>query len=198
MTNVRRRATDPGRPSDYRTPGPTELRDLSGIEPADEGIESDGGAADAGSYATYAGEAYGYRIAHPADWSVEAEATGGVSFCANGASAAGAVVFVDEGVGALGEYVETFVETLRADEHARAFEPAVRRDVRLRSGHPGQVVECSYVGDAPDERWRLMYLLTVVDGTGYTVGVDWNDADPLRGTAALIVGSFAVEEGVTE
>lgn len=146
------------------------------------------------SFTTYTNAEYGYRLAYPDDWLIEAELPGDASFGARDVSDAGAVVIVDERVDALEAYVEAFMDDLRADEHVHTFEPATRRDVQLESGQPGQIIECPYLADSPAETWRLMYLFTVVDGTtGYTVGVDWNDADPLREIAARILESFTVE-----
>lgn len=114
-----------------------------------------------------------------------------------GASTAdvGAVVFVDRklavrGSPSLQAYVAAFLDELRDDAHVHSLEVQSRRDVTLSGEWQGQVVECAYVGEGPAERWRLLYLFVVDGDTGYTVGVDWNDALPVGDLAATIVGSF--------
>ncbi|WP_231188365.1 hypothetical protein [Haladaptatus sp. DYF46] len=143
------------------------------------------------TFRTYTDDEYGYRIAYPAEWLVEAEPTGGASFGTRRGSA-GAVVYVDEGLAlTLGEYVAAFLDELAADEYVRAVEALNRRDVALEAGGTGRAVEYAY-RNAFDERWRLAYLFVLDGTTGYTLGVDWNDADRLEAVAARIVESFAL------
>lgn len=164
----------------------------------DSNERSDGGTPDSTDsderFTMYTDEEYGYRVAYPTEWSVETEPTGGASFGALAPSDAGAVVFVDEPVESLQSYVEEFMTDLRADEHVHVSEPVTQRDVCLKGGHRGQVIECPYVGDTPTKTLRFVYLLAVVGGTGYTVGVDWNDDDSLDDVATHVVESFAVDE----
>lgn len=170
---------------------------IDGRSSGNEQSRKDGlanGGTDEEAYARYADEEYGYRVVYPTDWFVETEPVGGASFGARGMGDAGAVVFVDDGIDALDAYVEAFMNDLRADDHIHAFEPATRRDLRLESGQSGQLVECPYVGDSPGETWQLMYLFTVVDGVGYTLGMDWSDDEAFGEDAARIVESFAIEE----
>lgn len=143
------------------------------------------------TFKTYTDNEYGYRVAYPAEWLVEAEPTGGASFGTRGSSA-GAVVYVDEGLAlTLGEYVAAFLDDLVADEYVRTVEVLDRRDIALEAGETGRVVEYAY-RNACDERWQLAYLFVLDGTTGYTLGVDWNDADRLEAVAARIVESFAL------
>lgn len=165
----------------------------------DSNERSDGGTPDDvdsdEKFTMYTDEEYGYRVAYPTEWSVVLEPTRGASFGALAPSDAGAVVFVDESVENLHSYVEEFMTDLRADEHVHVSEPVTQRDVCLKGGHRGRVIECPYIGDTPTKTLRFVYLFAVVDGTGYTVGVDWNDDDSLDDVAAYVVESFALDEG---
>lgn len=145
------------------------------------------------TFRTYADEEYGYRLVYPTDWVVEAEPSGGASFDAREGSA-GAVVDVDEGIDlTLAEYVAAFLDELDSDEHVRALECLDRRDIALDGGGTGRVVEYTYLSGSRDERWRLTYLFACDGATGYTLGVDWNEADRLEEVAARIVESFAID-----
>ncbi len=145
------------------------------------------------SFETYADDEYCYRLAYPTAWSAQTEPAGGASFD-DRTSSAGATVSVDEGVAlTLADYVAGFLEALATDEHIRAIERLGRRDVFLGTGGTGRVVDYAYWGEPDGERWRLTYLFVREGGTGYVLGVDWNDDDGLDELAARIVESFAVE-----
>jgi hypothetical protein len=154
---------------------------------------TDGGQSDGPMrYRTYSDDEYGYHIAYPAEWFVESEPPGGASFGTHQGSA-GAVVYVDEGLDlTLGEYVAAFLDDLAADEYVSEVEALDRRDVALESGETGRAVEYAYRNGMCDERWRLAYLFVRDGTTGYTLGVDWNDADPFREIAVRVVESFAL------
>ena len=141
--------------------------------------------------ATYTDEEHGYRLEYPANWSVEADAGGATTF-RDVASRTGAVVVVESVNGDLATYVEAFRATLAADDHVHDLEQLDRRTVMLPGGHRGRVVECAYVGDEPDERWRLTYLFVVTGTTGYTVGVDWAADADCEAVARTVVESFAL------
>lgn len=157
-------------------------------------IETDGGRAvrddDETAFRTYTDGEYGYSVAYPHDWVVEPDAGGGATFEAP-RSAAGAAVFVEEGELSPETAATAFLGELDADEHINTLELLAQRDTRLQSGQSGRVVECAYAGDA-HERWRLSYLFVCADGTGYTLGIDWNDATGFDATAAAMVESFAL------
>ena len=101
-------------------------------------------------------------------------------------------MFVDEVSGTLAEYVEGFFDALDGDEHVHDVERLDGRDVRLSDGQRGHVVECAYVGDAPDERWQLSYLFVRDGTTGYTVGVDWEATGDFAALASTVLESFAL------
>lgn len=158
---------------------------------SDSGANKDG-AREIMAYRTYTNNEYGYRVTYPAEWTVEEETPGGVSFDARVGSAE-AVVYVDEGLDCiLGEYVAAFTDDLSADEYIRAIETLDRRDIALESGETGRVVECAYRNKMYDERWRLTYLFVLDGTTGYTLGVDWNADDQLEAIAIRIIESFAL------
>ena len=166
-------------------------------EDDEDGTEDNGGTDGEQSggkmtYRTYTDDEYGYRLAYPAEWFVEGEPTGGTSFGTHEGSA-GAVVYVDEGLDlTLREYVGAFLNDLAADDHVRETEALDRRDIALDGGGAGRVVEYAYWNELCDERWRLAYLFVLDGTTGYTFGVDWNDADSFREIAVRIVESFAL------
>ncbi|ELY63211.1 hypothetical protein C492_07330 [Natronococcus jeotgali DSM 18795] len=143
------------------------------------------------AFETYADDAYGFRLAYPADWLVETEPAGGASFT-DPRSSAGATVSIDEDLDlTLADYVAAFLKSLAVDEHVRVLEALDRRDVALEGGGTGRAIEYSYLSDG--ERWRLTYLFVRAGERGYVLGVDWNDDNDLDDLAAWIVESFAVE-----
>ncbi|MFC4989032.1 MULTISPECIES: hypothetical protein [Saliphagus] len=140
---------------------------------------------------TYVDDEYGYRLVYPADWRVEAEPAGGASFD-DPRGSAGATVTVDDGVDCtLTAYVAAFLDALEADDHIGSLEALDRRDVALEGGRTASVVEYAYRSDG--ERWRLTYLFALAEGTGYVLGVDWNDEDDLDELATRVAESFALE-----
>lgn len=157
------------------------------------GIETDGGQMDdnALAFSTYTDDEYGYSLAYPTDWTVERDSDG-TTFEAP-RSSAGAVVFVEEGGLTPKASAVAFLADLADDEHVHALDVLTRREIRLKTGQTGRIIECAYVGDS-HKRWRLSYLFVAVKSTGYTVGVDWSDAVDFETVAARIVESFAVEE----
>lgn len=157
----------------------------------DGGLTDDGGTNDMPEMATYTDAELGYSVEYPAGWSADPDPDGGVTFTDPNSTAAGAVVFVDESVESNpSAYAARFRETLATDEHVHALERLDRRTVWLLSGHRGRVVEYAYVGDVPDDRWRLTYLFVVAETTGYTVGVDWAADTGFEAVARTIVESF--------
>lgn len=167
----------------------------SDTEHAEVTIETDGGRTvrdeDDTAFRTYTDSEYGYSVAYPADWSVESDSGGGATF-ETSRSAAGAAVFVEEhGLSPVAS-AAAFLDELAADEHIRALEPLAQRDTRLQSGQTGRIIECTYVGDSCDQ-WRLMYLFARRDDTGYTLGIDWDDATGLDAMATMMVKSFALK-----
>lgn len=203
MTNDAPRSN--GRPPARAIPNERSGENGSGAPLHTQPFETDGGFTDGGAadgvereLATYTDEERGYSVDYPADWSVETDADGGATF-EDATSTAGAVVFVDENCrDDLAAYAERFHGDLVADDHVHGLERLDRRPVRLPSGHRGRVVECSYIGDAPDERWRLTYLFVIADDTGYTVGVDWAVETGFEGVARTVVESFALATDSTE
>lgn len=144
-------------------------------------------------FTTYTDERHGYSVAYPTDWSAEIDPSG-VAFDAPGPESAGAEVFVDDVHTTLSVYVASFLDELVADKHVHALQQFDGHDVWL-GGRRGHVVKCAYVGDDPEERWRLSYLFVLAGETGYTVGVDWetsSDGDFER-TAARIIESFTLD-----
>lgn len=161
---------------------------------------SNGGTVDGDNpaLATYTNEEYGYSLDYPDGWSVEIDAGGGVTF-EDTTSMAGAVVFLDTNSSDdLATYADRFQTNLAADDHVHDLERLDRRTVRLPSSHRGRIVECAYVGDTPDERWRLTYLFVVDDDTGYTVGIDWTADTGFEEIARTVVESFTLTTDSTE
>lgn len=157
-------------------------------------IETDGGRVvrdeDKTSFRTYTDRGYDYSVAYPADWAVEPELGGGVTF-ESPRSAAGAAVFVEENGLTPAESATAFLAELDADEHVHGRELLAQRDVHLTSGQNGRAVKCAYVGGS-HERWQLLYLFVRVVETSYTVGIDWHDATGFDATATTMVESFAL------
>lgn len=151
-----------------------------------------GGGHSTGSttFKAYVDNAYGFRLAYPADWLVEMESTGGASFD-DPRGSAGATVSIDDGLDCtLAGYVDAFLDALADDEHVRALEALDRREVALEGGGTGRAIEYAYLSDG--ERWRLTYLFVRAGKRGYVIGVDWNDEDDLDDLAVRIVESFAL------
>lgn len=145
------------------------------------------------TFETYRNDEYGYRIAYPADWSVEAESGGGTSFD-DPRSSAGATVSLDVRVGITPvKYVKSFLGDLTADEHVRALEIRDRRELALNDGECERAIDGAYATEPRGERWRLTYLFVLDGEAGYVVGVDGNDGDGLDDLATRIVESFAVD-----
>ena len=160
-----------------------------------DGIGDDGmdRAGSIPAFETYADDEYGYWLAYPTTWSAKTEPAGGASFD-DRAGSAGATVSVDEGVDlTLTDYVAGFLKALAADEHVRAIEALDRRDISLKTGGKGRVIDYAYRGEPDGDRWRLTYLFVREGATGYVLGVDWNDDDGLDELAARIVESFVVD-----
>jgi hypothetical protein len=139
---------------------------------------------------TYVDEECGYRLAYPADWSVDADPDGGVTFEAPD-SDLGAAVFVDCDGRTAAAAVAAFLDELDADEYVTELDVLADGTTRLASGERGRLLECIYVDDA-GERWRLCYLFVTTGDTGYTLGIDWHDAIAFAATAAAMVESFSV------
>ena len=146
---------------------------------------------DARTLATYTDDEYDYTIAYPNDWSVEQDSGNGTTFEAPAPSSAGAVVFVESDGLTATDAAAAFLDELDTDENVRALELLAQRDTQLENGQTAQVVECAYIDDSC-EPWWLSYLFVRDDDTGYTVGVDWNDA-AFDATAAAMLASFALE-----
>lgn len=135
------------------------------------------------AFETYADDAYGYRLVHPAGWVVDGEPVGGASF-SDPRGSAGATVSVDEGLDlTLGAYVAGFLEALAADEHVRA----------LEDRWMGRVIDYAYLGAPDGERWRLTYLFVRAGERGYVLGIDWKDEEGFDDDAVRIAESFALE-----
>lgn len=158
-------------------------------------IKTDGGLVDRDEdgtvLRTYTDDEYGYRIAYPADWTVELDSGGGVTFEAP-RSAAGAAVFVRENRLAPTAAAAAFLAELDADEYVHALKLLTQRDVQLKSGQTGQVVEYTYTGDS-HERWRLAYLFVGDEDIGYTLGIDWRATTEFDSCAAAILESFTFQ-----
>jgi hypothetical protein len=171
-----------------------ELGELADTEHAGATIETDGGVVgrdeDGTALRTYTDDEFGYSLAYPADWSVEPDLNGGTTFEAP-RSAAGAAVFIEENRLTPEAAAAAFLDDLAADEHVHARELLAQQDVRLESGQTGRVVECTYADDSR-KRWRLSYLFVRADGTGYTLGIDWNDTSEFDATATAMVESFTL------
>lgn len=164
-----------------------------------DGGLTDGGTSDMLELTTYTDAAFGYSVEYPTDWSADPDPDGGVTFADPNSTAAGAVVFVDESVDSSpSSYAARFRETLAVDEHVHALERLDRRTVWLPAGHRGRLVEYAYVGDVPDDRWRLTYLFVVAGTTGYTVGVDWAADTGFEAVARTIVESFRLTTNSAE
>lgn len=170
------------------TAGQTDDRRTDGV-----GAEERDGGGSTSAFETYVDDEYGYRLAYPAGWTVETESTGGASFD-DPQRSAGSTVSVDDDVNlTLAAYVDAFLDAIVADDHVRALERLDRRDVALEGGRTGRVIEYAYRSEPDTERWRLTYLFALTDGTGYVLGVDWNDDEEIDDLATRIVESFVVE-----
>jgi hypothetical protein len=164
-----------------------------------DGGHTGGSANDTPELTTYTDAELGYSVEFPADWSADADPDGGMTVEVPDSTAAGAVVFVDEHVANdPSAYADRFRETLAADEHVHALERLDRRTLWLPGGHRGWIVEYAYVGDAPDDRWRLLYLFVVARTTGYTVGVDWAADAEFETVARTVVESFRLTTNSAE
>lgn len=153
-------------------------------------VETDGGSNDEPEFAVYTDDRYGYRLAYPADWSVEPDPSGVV--LESRRSGAGAAVFVETSPFDPAACAATFLAELANDDHVHSLELRGHREREPGDDHQGVVVDCTYVGDSGD-RWWLSYLFARDDHTGYTLGVDWNDTTGFEATAERIVASFALE-----
>ncbi|EMA35794.1 hypothetical protein [Halococcus hamelinensis] len=153
-------------------------------------VETDGGSSDEPEFAVYTDDRYGYRLAYPADWSVESDLSGVV--LESRRSGAGAAVFVETTRFDPAACAATFLTELADDDHVHSLELRSHRERKPGDDHQGVVVDCTYVGDS-GERWWLSYLFARDDRTGYTLGVDWNDTTGFEATAERIVASFAFE-----
>ena len=168
--------------------------DRPGGEDTNPALETDGGTGGKTdeAFRTYTDDEYGYTLAYPADWSVEPDPDGGVTFEAP-ESTVGVTVFVERGARLTPEAsAEAFLAELRTDEHVRALELAAPRSVRSKTDQTAALIECSY-SDESCERWWLEYLFVRHENVSYTLGIDWSDTVSFGTTADAIVASFTLD-----
>lgn len=164
----------------------------------DRHIATDGGTVyenDDTVFTAYTSDEYHYRIEYPTGWAVETDPPGGMFFSARNGGSESAFVFVDEeaevGI-SLAEYVDGFFAELTADEYIHDLERQEERTTTLSSGQSGTIIEFTYTDDAPCEQWCCTYCFAIAEGTGYTIGVDWEAAEEFAASATRIIDSFAL------
>jgi hypothetical protein len=134
----------------------------------------------------YTDEEHGYRLAHPADWSVEVNG-GNTTFAAPDGDVSAVVEWDGRTTAAS---TTALLTELDVDGYVTGFELFMDGTVRVADGQTGCVLECTYVADG--ERWRLCYLFVSANDTDYSLGIDWRDAIAFAGTAGAMIESFAV------
>ncbi|GAA0457540.1 hypothetical protein GCM10008985_12120 [Halococcus dombrowskii] len=134
----------------------------------------------------YTDEEHGYRLAHPADWSVAVNG-GDTTFAAPDGDVSAVVEWDGRTTAAS---TTALLTELDVDGYVTGFELFMDGTVRVADGRTGCVLECTYVADG--ERWRLCYLFVSANDTDYSLGIDWRDAIAFAGTAGAMVESFAV------
>ena len=134
----------------------------------------------------YIDEEQGYRLVHPADWSIDVNA-GGTTFTAPDV-AVGAVVERDGRTTAAS--TTGLLTELDAGGSISGLEIFMDGTVRVASERTGCVLECTYLDDGT--RWWLCYLFVSTDDAEYTFGIDWCDAVAFAATAGAMIESFTV------